>query len=53
MHTAVASATGSYLTLFTTGAATINVLINQKLDLKYSGWICLLTLIGSLPGIYG
>ena len=53
MHTAVASATGMYLTLFTTAAATINVLINQKLNLEYAGWICLLTLIGSLPGIYG
>lgn len=53
MHPAVASATGMYCTLFTTAAATINVLINQKLDLPFAGWICSMTLIGTLPGLYG
>ena len=53
MHPASASATGMYCTLFTSLAATINVLINESLNLPFSLAINLLTLIGTLPGLYG
>merc|ERR1712087_940154 len=52
MHPAVASATGMYLTMFTTGAATINLFIFQALNVKYTLLLCLFTLLGSVPGIY-
>ena len=53
MHPGVASATGMYLTMWTALSATINVLINKGLNIPYSILICVLTLIGSIPGILG
>ena len=53
MHPAVASATGMYITMFTTLAATINVLINDKLNQPYSLMINLLTIVGTIPGLFG
>ena len=37
-HPSVASATGMYMTLFTTLSATINVMINQKLKCFWRVW---------------
>ena len=42
-----------YLTLFTTLAASINVLINNKINIPYSLLINVLTIIGTIPGLYG
>ena len=53
MHPAVASATGMYCTLFTTLAATTILLLNDALNLQYSAMICIITLIGTMPGLYG
>ena len=53
MHSAVASATGMYATLFTTLAATTVVLLNESLNLPYFAMFTLCTIIGSLPGLYG
>mmetsp|Transcript_47573 Transcript_47573/g.62898 ORF Transcript_47573/g.62898 Transcript_47573/m.62898 type:complete len:110 (-) Transcript_47573:118-447(-) len=53
MHPAVASATGMYCTLFTTLAATVILLFNDALNLPYAALICLVTLIGTFPGLYG
>ena len=53
MHPGVASATGMYLTMFTALSATINILINEGLDIPYSILICVLTLVGSIPGLFG
>lgn len=53
MNPAVASATGMYCTLYTTLASSINLIINEKLNLEYSLLINILTIIGSLPGLYG
>lgn len=50
---AVASATGSYCTLFTTLAATINVLLNNSLNLPFALLICLISVVGTLPGVQG
>ena len=52
MHPDVASATGMYLTMYTTIAATINVLINQKLNIPYAAMITIFTIIGTMPGLY-
>ena len=49
----MASATGMYLTFFTTLAASINLLINNKLNIPYSITINILTIIGTIPGLYG
>jgi len=53
MHPAVASATGMYCTLFTTLAASTILLLNEDLNLPYSAMICVITLIGTMPGLYG
>ena len=51
MHPAAASATGMYLTLWTTLAASINLLINEQLNIPFSILINIMTLIGTLPGL--
>ena len=51
MHTAVASSTAMYLTMFTTVAATINMLIFKRLDVVYMLILCALALLGAIPGI--
>jgi len=53
IHPAVASATGMYMTMFTTLAATINLLINEGLNIPYCICICLITIVGTIPGLYG
>ena len=53
MHPAVASATGMYCTMFTTLAASIITLLNQKLNLPYAVLLCSLSLLGTMPGLYG
>jgi len=53
MHPAVASATGMYCTMFTTLAGTINILINKQLNMPFSALICLITFLGTMPGLYG
>ena len=52
MHAGVASSTGMYLTMFTAGAATINLFIFQLLNVKYTLLLCALAIAGSIPGIY-
>ena len=53
MHPAVASATGMYCTMFTTLAATINLLLNDGLNIPYLMIITCLTIVGTIPGLYG
>ena len=52
MHYAVASSTGMYLTMFTALAATINMLIFKRIDVQYMVVIAVLTILGSIPGIF-
>lgn len=53
IHPAVASATGMYMTMFTTAAATINLLLSNGLNLPYSALICAITIVGTIPGLFG
>ena len=52
MHYAVASSTGMYLTMFTALAATINMIIFKRINIQYMFVIALLTILGSMPGIF-
>ena len=52
MHSAVASSTGMYLTMFTAVAATANLLIFKAINVKYMLIVCVLALVGSIPGIW-
>ena len=49
----IAAATGMYLTMFTAGAATITMMVFQNIDLKYALIMCIITVIGTVPGVYG
>jgi len=51
MHSAVASSTGMYLTMLTTIAATVNMLVYKRLDVVYMLVLCGLSIVGSIPGI--
>ena len=51
MHTAVASSTGMYLTMFTTIAATVNMLAIKQINVAYMLILCGVTPIGSIIGI--
>lgn len=42
-----------YLTLFTTLAASINVLMNNKINIPYAILINVLSIVGTIPGLYG
>ena len=53
MTPAVGSATGMYMTMFTTMAATINLLFNDKLNIPFFVLINILTVVGTIPGLYG
>ena len=53
IHPGVGSATGMYMTLFTTMAATINVIINDKLNIPFFLLFSGLTIVGTIPGLYG
>ena len=53
MHPAAASATGMYLALWTTLAGTINMLLNDALNIPFSLLINILTIIGTIPGLQG
>ena len=48
----VATATGMYVTMFTTLSASIMLLIFKKINLEYSLYIQIMTIAGSLPGIF-
>jgi len=47
----VASATGMYMIIFSTGASTISYLMNGTLDISYGSWIGLFCVIGTLAGM--
>ena len=51
MHSAVASSTGMYLTMFTTLTATTNALIIESINVQYMLVLCGLTIVSSIPGI--
>lgn len=53
LNAAIASATSCYLGMFTTGAATITMIVFQRLDLKYTLIINILTIIATYPGVIG
>lgn len=42
-----------YLTMFTAGSATIVMMVFQRLNLKYTLIINILTIIGTYPGVFG
>lgn len=48
----VATATGMYVTMFTTLSATIQVIIYKKIYLRYALYIQIMTFLGTLPGIF-
>lgn len=53
IHPAVASATGMYMTMFTTAAATINLLLSNGLNIPYTVLISAISIVGTVPGLYG
>lgn len=53
VNATVATGTGMYLTMITTLSATINLLIVNKINLTYSLVINLVTILASMPGLYG
>lgn len=53
MNAAVASGTSLYLTMLTAGAATTNNFVFHLIDPKYALIINILTIAGTLPGVYG
>lgn len=50
---AVAAATGMYLSLFTTGVATMVNCLNVNMPFTYMGTLFVFTVIGTFPGLYG
>ena len=52
-NVAVASSTGIFLVMITAGSATINAIVFHLLDLRYSLLINILTIIGTIQGVYG
>ena len=50
---AVATATGMFLVMLTAVSGSINMIVFQLLDLRYSLLINLMTILGTLPGVYG
>lgn len=48
----VATATGMYLTTFTALSATLSVIVFKKINLPYAIWVLLMTVFGTLPGIF-
>jgi len=46
----VATATGMYITMFTTLSSSIQVIIFKKMDLQYALYLQIMTTLGSLPG---
>mmetsp|Transcript_5667 Transcript_5667/g.8973 ORF Transcript_5667/g.8973 Transcript_5667/m.8973 type:complete len:175 (-) Transcript_5667:7-531(-) len=48
----VATATGMYITMFTTLSATIQVIIFKKIYLVYAAYILLMTALSTVPGIF-
>ena len=48
----MATATGMYCTMFTTLAATIQVIIFKKIQLDYGLYVLIMTAIGTFPGIF-
>lgn len=48
----VATATGMYVTMFTTLAATIQAIIFKKINLEYALYVQLMTFFGTFPGIF-
>ena len=53
LNAATASATGMYITMFTTGCSTITMIVIQRLDLKYTLIINIITIPATLLGVYG
>ena len=53
MHAAVATATGMYCAMFTTFASTLILILNNWLNIPYAGILIVMTIIGTLPGLYG
>lgn len=49
----VASATGMYMVYFTCFASTVAVLLMNKLPIQYAIILCILTAMGTYPGVYG
>jgi uncharacterized membrane protein YfcA len=52
IHPTVASATGMYMVMYTTMASTMVVILLNKLYVQYAVILCVLTLIGTIPGVY-
>jgi uncharacterized membrane protein YfcA len=50
---AVAAATGMYLSLFTTGVATMVNCISLNMPFTYMGTLFVFTVIGTFPGLFG
>ena len=48
----VATATGMYLTMFTTLVASITIIIMKKIEMDYALYVLLMTVIGSLLGLF-
>jgi uncharacterized membrane protein YfcA len=48
----VATATGMYITMFTTLVSTIQILFLHKLPLMYGLHVFFMTIFGSIPGVY-
>lgn len=47
----VASATGMYMIIFSTGASTMTYLINDMLDISYGVWVGSFCILGTIVGM--
>lgn len=48
----VASATGMYMIIFSTGASTLTYVLNDMLDLSYGLWAGAFCILGTSAGMY-
>lgn len=47
----VASATGMYMIIFSTGATTLTFILNGQMDVQYGPWIALFCVVGTIVGM--
>lgn len=52
LETRVATATGMYLTLYTTLSSSLQLLIMKRIPLDYMAYVLVMTLLGTGPGIF-
>ena len=52
MEDQVATATGGYITVFTTLSSTISAVLSKRIQIDYAVYVLAMTLMGSFPGLF-